>query len=52
MILDSPFGVAGGTANGWLAKGGVTHTEHPKLGGQAIQVKADAVDANFYVRRT
>ena len=43
VVLDSPLGVAGGTPNGRFAERGVTHTEHPKLGGQAIQVQANAV---------
>lgn len=44
MVVDSPPGVASGTANGGCPKGGVAHTEHQKLGGQAIQVEADAVE--------
>ena len=35
--------MAGGTADGWLTKGGVAHTEPSKPGWQAIQIKANAV---------
>ena len=46
VVLDSPLGVAGGTPNGRLAERGVAHTQHPKLRGQAIQIKADAVEVS------
>jgi len=44
VVLDGPFGVSGGTANGWCPKRGVAHTEHPKLGRQTIKIQADAVE--------
>ena len=47
MVLHGPLGVASGTANGWLTKAGVTDTEYPKLGGQAIQIQADAVEVGI-----
>ena len=43
VVFNGPFGIARGTANRWLSNGGVAHTEHPKLGRQAIQVQADPV---------
>src|SRR5690242_5383203 len=42
---DSPM--SSGTANGWLAEGGVTHAKDSKLGRQAIQVQADAVEVDI-----
>ena len=33
-----------GSGNGRLAEGGVADAEHAELGGQAIQVQADAVE--------
>ena len=47
VVLNGPSGVASGTAYGWLAKGGVAHTEHAKLGRQAIQIQADAVEVGI-----
>jgi len=43
MVLDRESDITGGTANSRLSEGGVAHTQHAKLGGQATQVQADAV---------
>src|SRR6516225_2110072 len=37
MVLHGPLYVARGRADGRLTKGGVAHTQHAKLGGQATQ---------------
>jgi hypothetical protein len=47
VVLGGPFGVASGTAYGWLAKSSVAHTEHAKLSRQAIQIQADAVEVGI-----
>ena len=47
VIFYRPADITGGTANGWLAKGRIPHTQHAELGGQAIQVQADAVEVGI-----
>ena len=44
VVLSGPLGVARGTPNRGLAECRVTDTQHSKLGRQAIQVQADAVE--------
>jgi len=47
VVLNGPFRVASGTAYGWLAKGGVAHTQHARLSWQPIQIQADAVKVSI-----
>ena len=47
VVLDGPFGVASGTANGWCPERGVTDTQHAKLSWQSIQIQADAVEVGI-----
>jgi len=44
-LAIGPFRVAKSAANGNRAERGLAHTWHAKLGRQAIQAQADAVEA-------
>jgi hypothetical protein len=47
MVVDSPFGIANGTANGRLTKGGVANAQDPRLCRRAAQIQADAVEVGI-----
>jgi hypothetical protein len=47
VVLDGPLSVTSGTPNGGIAEGGVTHTQNSKLGRQAIQIHANAVEVGI-----
>jgi len=47
MVFNGEFDEASRGADGGLAKGCVADTQHPKLGGQAIEVQADAVKVSI-----
>ena len=47
MVFNGEFDEASRGADGGLAQGRVADTQHPKLGGQAIEVQADAVKVSI-----
>jgi hypothetical protein len=47
VIFDGPLGVTSGATNGWCPQGGVAHTEHAELGGQSVQIEANAVEVGI-----
>ena len=47
VVLNGKSNVPCGRANGRLAKGRVAHAKHTKLGREAIQVQADAVEVRI-----
>lgn len=47
VVFNGPLRVASGTSNGGVAKSGVAHGQHPKLGRHAVQVQADSVEVGI-----
>ena len=47
VVLHGPLGVASGAANGWRPQRGILHTQYSKLGWQAIQIQANAVEVGI-----
>ena len=43
MVIHGPLGVTSRASDGWHPECSIPHAQHSKLGGQAIQVQANAV---------